>query len=87
VNLILDDVLSQFGSDKPSALQSKSKDFDFDAILKEFDTSAPTAEAKPTERIYVSPAKPPISGVSKEASDELNRRPDNPGGANPRLDT
>jgi hypothetical protein len=78
----IDDVLSQFGS-KPAAA-SKSKDFDVDAILKEFDTSAPTAEAKPTERIYVSPAKPPISGVSKEASDELNRRPDNPGGANPR---
>jgi hypothetical protein len=66
----IDDVLSQFGS-KPAAA-SKSKDFDVDAILKEFDTSTPTAEAKPTERIYVSPPKPPISGATKEESDAIN---------------
>ena len=79
----IDDVLSQFGSKTSSA---KKKDFDVDAILKEFSGSEePKAPAK-TERIYVSPAPiaPPISGVSKEASDELNRRAGQQGGSNPR---
>lgn len=78
----IDDVLSQFGQSSSAA---KKKDFDVDAILKEFhgtDTAKPAASEQP--RIYISPAKPPISGVSKEVSDELNRRPENTGGANPR---
>lgn len=79
----IDDVLSQFGSKTSSA---KKKDFDVDAILKEFSGSDEPKTPAKTERIYVSPAPiaPPISGVSKEASDELNRRAGVTGGANPR---
>lgn len=79
----IDDVLSQFGSKTSSA---KKKDFDVDAILKQFSGSEEPATPAKTERIYVSPAPiaPPISGVSKEASDELNRRTGEKGGADPR---
>jgi hypothetical protein len=78
----IDDVLSKFGSS--SASSEKKKDFDIDAILKEFSGAEEPKAAPKSERIYVGPAKPPISGVSQEQSDELNRRSDNPGGANPR---
>jgi hypothetical protein len=40
--------------------------------------------AKPSGRIYVSPAKPPISGVSKEQSDAINSEEGQAGGVNPR---
>jgi len=39
---------------------------------------------KPSGRIYVSPPKPPISGVSKEESDIINSEPGQQGGVNPR---
>lgn len=39
---------------------------------------------KPSGRIYVSPAKPPISGVSKEQSDTINSEEGKAGGVNPR---
>jgi len=39
---------------------------------------------KPNGRIYVSPPKPPISGVSKEESDIINSEPGQQGGVNPR---
>jgi len=76
----IDDVLSQFGSKPASA---KKKDFDVDAILKEFDTK-PSAFVAKSERIYVSPVAPPISGASNEVSDELNRRTGITGAPNPR---
>lgn len=41
-------------------------------------------QVTPTGRLYVSPAKAPISGFSKEESDYLNSQPGQQGGVNPR---
>jgi hypothetical protein len=43
-----------------------------------------SGEPEKPKRIYVSPIRPPISGVSKEESDIINAEPGIKGGANPR---
>lgn len=79
----LDEILTQFG-DKPS---SKAKAaFDVDSVLSEFGGKEKpvTLSGKPSV-ITVTP-KPPISGISKEASDELNQtRVEKFGSENPRF--
>lgn len=79
----IDDLISQFDGKTSS---TKKKDFDVDAILKQFDVKEDTAKpvTTPSGRIYVSPIKPPISGLSKEESDYINSQPAQQGGANPR---
>lgn len=69
----IDDVLSQFG-EKPK--EPVKGTFDVDSIVSKFgssDTATPIKEDKPRIDVYRNeqPA-PPISGISKEASDELN---------------
>jgi hypothetical protein len=79
----VDDILSQFGEKSKSKANNAA--FDVDSILSEFGgKSEPvTLSGKPSV-ITVTP-KPPISGISKEASDELNQtRLENKGGENPR---
>lgn len=78
----IDDALSSFNvkSAKP-----KAGNFDVDKILSDFGVT-PEAKAIPeeTKRVIDTTPKPPISGVSKERSDEINSYPLTPGGENPR---
>lgn len=77
----LDSILSQFG-EKP---KSKSLDFDIDKLLSEFEVKAETLPKDIKKIIVNTDPKPPISGISKEASDELNAtRASKSGRANPR---
>ena len=79
----IDDILSGFSV--KSSKQPKA-DFDIDKILSDFNVT-PEAKAIPdaTKRVVIDTSpKPPISGVSKERSDEINSYPLNPGGENPR---
>jgi len=81
----IDDILAGIGEkSKPS------QGLDIDAILKGFEPStsysgSEKVEGKPTKVIINTDPKPPISGISKEASDELNQtRAERFGGENPR---
>lgn len=77
----VDAILNQFG-EKP---KSKETTFDVDSILSEFGGKPEKVElsGKPSA-ITVTP-KPPISGISKESSDELNQtRVERFGSENPR---
>ena len=78
----IDEVLSSFGK---SSTVAKKSNFDVDSILSEFNVK-PEAIPETTKRVIINTEpKPPISGISKESSDELNQtRLDKKGGANPR---
>lgn len=78
----IDEVLSSFGK---STVAKKNSNFDVDSILSEFNVK-PEAIPETTKRVIINTdPKPPISGISKESSDELNQtRLDKKGGANPR---
>ncbi len=86
----IDDVLGQFGGS--SSKPAKKSGLDLDGILSQFGGEGSTSyggtikeEGKPTRVIINTDPKPPISGISKEASDEINAtRIENKGGANPR---
>lgn len=80
----IDDVLSEFGS-KPTAKKA-SGSFDVDSILSQFGVKADEKPSASIPRVIIDTTpKPPISGISKEASDELNQtRVDKIGGENPR---
>jgi hypothetical protein len=78
----IDDALSEFGTKSKAA---KTGSFDIDSILSEFNV-APDKAPENIKRVIINTnPKPPISGVSKEASDEINQtRLDKKGGENPR---
>lgn len=83
----LDSILSEYKGGTPKA---KTQALDIDSILSDFkgSTSFGGTEkeaGKPTKVIINTDPKPPISGISKEASDELNQtRASKVGGENPR---
>lgn len=77
----IDSVLGQFG-EKP---KSKEATFDIDNILSEFSSKPETITRSEKPAIITVTPKPPISGISKEASDELNQtRVERFGEKNPR---
>lgn len=78
--LNLDDILSDYKGGTP---KSKASALDIDAILSDFKTSPLPKDIKKV--VINTDPKPPISGISKEASDELNQtRAEKFGGENPR---
>jgi hypothetical protein len=76
---ILDDYLNDTAAPETPAAKVKPSG----SVLNQYFDDA-TSEKKSNGRIYVSPAKPPISGVSKEQSDIINSEPAKAGGENPR---
>lgn len=77
----IDDALSSFGEKSKATPKSN---FDIDSILTEFGVKANEPIKLPRVVIDTTP-KPPISGYSKETSDELNQtKIDKIGGENPR---
>ncbi len=84
----VDEVLSQFGQKSKA---TKSSGLDIDGILSQFTNSDGLAlegtykKDGATRVVMNSNPRPPISGISKEASDELNQtRIEKTGGENPR---
>lgn len=78
----IDDIISGF--EGKSASKAKTGALDIDSLLSGFKTSEPVVQAVPKKIISIEP-KPPISGISKESSDELNQtRIAKEGGVNPR---
>jgi hypothetical protein len=79
----IDDVLGQFEK-QPAKAASKSS-FDIDKILSDFGVKSEPLPKDIKKVIIDTSPKPPISGVSKEASDEFNQTvPTQTGGENPR---
>ena len=79
----LDSFISQIEG-KPAAKKA-SAGIDIDAILKDFDVKPEVPKPAVKAVVNNGPPAPPISGVSKEASDELNAtRVAKQGGENPR---
>lgn len=79
----IDALISQIEG-KPVAKKA-SGSIDIDAILKDFDIKQEAPKPAVKAVVNSGPPKPPISGVSKEASDELNStRVAKEGGENPR---
>lgn len=80
----IDNILSQFGEKAPATSSGK---FNADEILSMFgDKTAPETVEQPKKKA-ASPTgepKPPISGISKESSDEINAQRALKGGENPR---
>lgn len=75
----IDDVLSKFGEKSKPAEASK---FDVNEILSKFGGNKPDVEK---QKVIIRTPKPPISGLSKESSDELNQtREERFSGENPR---
>ena len=72
---LLDDYLNS--SSEKSTLEAKTST---GGLLEQY-LNSPSYEAKPKSSV---PVRPPISGVSKEASDEINAQPVKAGGENPR---
>lgn len=83
----LDSILSEYKGGTPKA---KTQALDIDSILSDFKSTTSFGgtekeAGKPTKVIINTDPKPPISGISKEASDELNQtRASKVGGENPR---
>ena len=73
---LLDDYLNSSSSDTPAKEVKPSSG----GLLEQY-LNSPSSEAKPKSS---APIRPPISGVSSEASDEINAQPVKAGGANPR---
>ena len=74
---LLDDYLNS--SSETPAVETKPS---AGGLLEQY-LNSPSSETKPKSS---APVRPPISGVSKEASDEINAQPVKAGGANPRAD-
>lgn len=72
---LLDDYLNS-SSDKPAVEAKPSTG----GLLEQY-LNSPSVETKPKS---AAPVRPPISGVSEEASNEINAQPVKSGGANPR---
>ena len=72
---LLDDYLNS--SSETPAVETKPS---AGGLLEQY-LNSPSSETKPKSS---APVRPPISGVSKEASDEINAQPVKAGGANPR---
>lgn len=78
----IDDIISGF--EGKSASKAKTGILDIDSLLSGFKTNEPVVQVAPKKIISTDP-KPPISGISKESSDELNQtRVAKEGGKNPR---
>lgn len=78
----IDNIISGF--EGKSASKAKTGALDIDSLLSGFKTSEPVVQVAPKKIISTEP-KPPISGISKESSDELNQtRVAKEGGKNPR---
>lgn len=78
----IDNIISGF--EGKSASKANTGALDIDSLLSGFKTSEPVVQAVPKKIISTDP-KPPISGISKESSDELNQtRVSKEGGKNPR---
>lgn len=75
---IIDDYLKA-DADKAAA-PTPAAEVKGDSLIDQY-LAAP--DDKPKIRVVITP-KPPISGVSKEASDDINAQPSKEGGANPR---
>lgn len=73
---LLDDYLNSSSSDTPAKEVKPSSG----GLLEQY-LNSPSSEAKPKSSASI---RPPISGVSSEASDEINAQPVKAGGANPR---
>lgn len=80
--LDLDNILSEF---KGASKSKSTKGLDLDSILSDFNIKEEAPKPAAKSIVNNGPPKPPISGVSKEASDELNAtRVAKEGGENPR---
>lgn len=81
----IDSLVAEFGSGTTKSKPS-STGLDIDSLVSEFGGVEPKAVPKNIPRVIIDTTpKPPISGISKESSDELNQtRLENKGGANPR---
>jgi hypothetical protein len=78
----IDDVISGF--EGKSASKAKSSALDIDSLLSGFKSSEPVVVEAPKQKAINTEPKPPISGLSKESSDEINSQRASKGGANPR---
>lgn len=78
----IDDVISGF--EGKSASKAKSSALDIDSLLSGFKSSEPVVVEAPKQKEVNTEPKPPISGLSKESSDEINAQRASKGGANPR---
>ena len=76
----LDSIISGFEGKQPKA---KSNALDVEGLLSGFKTSEPVSIEVPKKKVSTEP-KPPISGLSKESSDEINSQRALKGGVNPR---
>lgn len=80
----IDAILNQFG-DKPKPSSVGKTTFDVDSILSEFGGKPDTVKLSGKPSAITVTSKPPISGLSKESSDELNQtRAERFGDENPR---
>ena len=76
----LDSIISGFEGKQPKA---KSNALDVEGLLSGFKTSEPVSIEVPKKKVSTEP-KPPISGLSKESSDEINSQRALKFGVNPR---
>ena len=76
----LDSIISGFEGKQPKA---KSNALDVEGLLSGFKTSEPVSIEVPKKKVSTEP-KPPISGLSKESSDEINSQRALKGSVNPR---
>ena len=80
----LDSFISQIEGTKPTA-KKVSSGIDVDTILKDFGVKIDVVEpVKQKASTNTGEPRPPISGISKEASDEINSQRALKGGENPR---